>query len=44
VQLYANGSSLTQAAHSAGFADSAHFSRTFRRTFGLAAAELRLDQ
>jgi AraC family transcriptional regulator len=44
VQLYASGSSITQAAHSAGFADSAHFSRTFRRTFGLAAAELRLDQ
>jgi AraC family transcriptional regulator len=44
VQLYAGGSSLTQAAHNAGFADSAHFSRTFRRTFGLTAAELRLDQ
>lgn len=40
--LYAGGSSLTQAAHEAGFADSAHFSRTFRRTFGLPAAALRL--
>ena len=29
------GSSLTDAALAAGFADSAHFSRTFRRMFGL---------
>lgn len=29
------GSSLTEAALAAGFADSAHFSRTFRRMFGL---------
>ncbi len=43
VQLYAAGSSLTEAAHQAGFADSAHFSRTFRRTFGLAASALRLE-
>ena len=42
VALYAAGSSLTQAAHEAGFADSAHLSRTFRRTFGLPAAGLRL--
>ena len=42
VALYAAGSSLTEAAHEAGFADSAHFSRTFRRTFGLPAAGLRL--
>jgi AraC family transcriptional regulator len=35
VAPYAAGSSLTEAAHNAGFADSAHFSRTFRRTFGL---------
>lgn len=42
VALYAAGSSLTEAAHEAGFADSAHFSRTFRRTFGLPAATLRL--
>ncbi len=41
-ELYATGSSLTEAAHEAGFADSAHFSRTFRRTFGLPAAALRL--
>ena len=42
VSLYAAGSSLTEAAHHAGFADSAHLSRTFRRTFGLPAAALRL--
>ncbi len=30
------GSSLTEAAHVAGFADSAHLSRTFRSTFGIA--------
>ncbi|MES2441468.1 MAG: helix-turn-helix transcriptional regulator [Pseudomonadota bacterium] len=43
VQLYAGGHSLTEAAHQAGFADSAHFSRTFRRTFGLPAAALRFE-
>ncbi len=42
VSLYATGRSLTEAAHDAGFADSAHFSRTFKRTFGLPAATLRL--
>lgn len=39
--LYVEGCSLTQAAHGAGFADSAHFSRTFKRTFGLPANQLR---
>lgn len=42
VEAYAHGASLTTAAYDAGFADSAHFSRTFRRMFGVAAAELRL--
>lgn len=42
VTLYAAGNSLTEAAHQAGFADSAHLSRTFRRTFGLPAAALSL--
>jgi AraC-like DNA-binding protein len=42
VGVFAGGASLTQAAHEAGFADSAHFSRTFRRMFGIPAAALRL--
>ncbi|HEX8669031.1 MAG TPA: hypothetical protein VF727_11750 [Allosphingosinicella sp.] len=29
LQAYAEGKSLTEAAHEAGFSDSAHFSRTF---------------
>ena len=40
VQLYSEGRSLTEAAHGAGFSDSAHFSRVFRRTFGLPATTL----
>ncbi len=42
VQELAAGSRLTDAAHAAGFADSAHFSRTFQRMFGLPAAALQL--
>lgn len=42
LELFAGGASLTDAAHDAGFADSAHLSRTFRRMFGIAAASLRL--
>jgi len=42
LDAYAQGAPLTTAAHDAGFADSAHFSRTFRRMFGVAASELRL--
>ena len=38
---YAAGKTLTEAAHIGGFADSAHFSRTFRRMFGLAPASVR---
>jgi AraC-like DNA-binding protein len=34
------GCSLTEAAHAAGFADSAHMSRTFRGMFGLAPSAL----
>lgn len=37
---YAEGGALTEAAYAAGFSDSAHLSRTFRRMFGVAAAEL----
>lgn len=43
VELFANGASLTEAAHGAGFADSAHLSRTFRRMFGISAATLQLS-
>lgn len=42
VELYAKGHSLTAAAHEAGFADSAHLSRTFRKTFGIPASMLEL--
>ena len=42
VERFAAGASLTQAAHEAGFADSAHLSRTFRRMFGVAPANLRM--
>lgn len=34
------GASLTDAAHAAGFSDAAHFTRTFRRHFGLAPSAL----
>ncbi len=40
VQFYSEGQTLTEAAHSAGFADSAHFSRVFKRTFGAPATTL----
>ncbi len=43
VDAYTAGASLTQAAQDAGFADSAHLSRTFRRMFGLPAASLELS-
>lgn len=35
VQYLAQGGRLTEAAHGAGFADSAHFSRTFRMLLGI---------
>lgn len=44
VECYAAGHSLTEAAHLAGFADSAHFSRTFRKTFGIPASQLELSR
>jgi AraC-like DNA-binding protein len=36
----ASGTSLTTAAHGAGFADSAHLSRAFTQTFGLSPASI----
>jgi AraC family transcriptional regulator len=43
VAAFAKGHSLTEAAHAAGFSDSAHLSRTFRRTCGLMPSSLRLE-
>lgn len=38
------GAAVTTAAHSAGFADAAHFSRTLRAMFGIAPSALRLPR
>jgi AraC-like DNA-binding protein len=38
---YVSGDSLTNAAQAGGFADSAHFSTTFRRMFGIAPVSVR---
>lgn len=43
VDAHLDGMSLTEAAQEAGFADSAHFSRTFKRMFGLPAAALEMS-
>jgi AraC family transcriptional regulator len=42
VERKASGQTLTEAAHHAGFSDSAHFSRTFHRMFGVPADKLML--
>jgi AraC family transcriptional regulator len=44
LQTSAHGASLTEAAHQFGFADSAHFSRTFRSSFGLTPSEIMRSQ
>jgi AraC-like DNA-binding protein len=41
VRTLSDGASLTEAAHLAGFADSAHLTRTFVATFGVRPATLR---
>jgi AraC family transcriptional regulator len=43
VDAHIAGMNLTQAAQAAGFADSAHLSRTFKRMFGLPAAALEMS-
>lgn len=43
VDAHIAGMSLTEAAQEAGFADSAHLSRTFKRMFGLPAAALEMS-
>lgn len=40
VRLMASAASLTEVAHAAGFADSAHLTRTFRRMFGISPSLL----
>ena len=42
VDLFSAGASLTDAAHVAGFSDSSHLSRTFKRMFGISADSLRI--
>jgi AraC-like DNA-binding protein len=43
LELFSAGTSLTEAAHGAGFSDSSHLSRTFRRMFGIAPDSLRVS-
>ncbi len=40
---YAANKSLTDASHAGGFADSAHFSRTFKSMFGVAPSSIQID-
>ncbi|WP_374089158.1 helix-turn-helix transcriptional regulator [Methylomicrobium lacus] len=40
---FASGKNLTEASHAGGFADSAHFSRTFKRMFGIAPSSFQRE-
>jgi len=40
VRKFDNEGSLTEVAYAGGFSDSAHFARTFRRTFGISPSDL----
>ena len=42
-EALAEGATLTQAAHAAGFSDSAHLSRAFRASFGMAPSRIMRD-
>jgi AraC-like DNA-binding protein len=42
-EAHTRGLNLTDAAHEAGFSDSAHLSRTFKRMFGVPAAALEIS-
>lgn len=44
IASYAAGNNLTEASHAGGFADSAHFSRTFKRMFGVLAAGISVQR
>lgn len=43
IEAFSDGTTLTEAAHHAGFSDSAHLSRTFRRMFGMPPSRLRSE-
>jgi AraC family transcriptional regulator len=43
IEALSHDANLTEAAHDAGFSDSAHFSRTFRRMFGMPPSALRSE-
>lgn len=43
LEIFSSGASLTEAAHGAGFSDSSHLSRTFRRMFGITPDSLRVS-
>ncbi|WP_454743304.1 helix-turn-helix transcriptional regulator [Cupriavidus necator] len=44
IASYAAGNNLTEASYAGGFADSAHFSRTFKRMFGVLAGGISVQR